>query len=78
MLILTEIIIYFFVLRFKHKKTCFTCLIKKIKKKINRIITLKKNKILNFVFINVYKSLSKSLIKNITFLNIIDNRSRKI
>ena len=75
---LYEVIIYSLVLRFKHKKTCFTYLIKKMKKKINHIITLKKNEILNLVFINVYKSLLKSLIKNITFLKIIDNRSRKI
>ena len=75
---LHEVIIYFFVLRFKYKKACFIYLIKKIKKKINRVITLKKNEILNFVFINACESLSKSLIKNITFLKIIDNRSRKI
>ena len=49
-----------------------------MKKKINRVITSKKNKILNLVFINAYELLSKSLIKNITFLKIIDNRSRKI
>ena len=42
------------------------------------MITLRKNKILNLVFINAYKSLLKSLIENITFLKIIDNRSRKI
>ena len=49
-----------------------------MKKKINRVIILRKNKILNLVFINPYKSLSKSFIENITFLKIIDNRSRKI
>ena len=49
-----------------------------MKKKINRVITLRKNKVLNLVFIDIYKSLSKSLIKNITFLKIIDNRLRKI
>ena len=49
-----------------------------MKKKNNRVITLKKNEILNFVFIDAYKSLSKSLIENITFLKIIDNRLRKI
>ena len=73
-----EVIIYFFVLRFKHKKTCFIYLIKKMKKKINRVITSKKNEILNFVFINAYELLSKSLIENIKFLKIIDNRLRKI
>ena len=35
-----EVIIYFLILRFKHKKTCLIYLIKKIKKKINRVITL--------------------------------------
>ena len=75
---LHEVIIYSLVLRLKHKKTCLICFIKKIKKKINRIITLKKNEILNLVFINTYKSLLKSLVENITFLKIIDNRSRKI
>ena len=75
---LHEVIIYFFVLRLKHKKACFIYFIKKIKKKINRVITLRKNEILNLVFINAYESLSKSLIENITFLKIIDNRSRKI
>ena len=49
-----------------------------MKKKINRVITSKKNKILNLIFINTYKPLSKSFIENITFLKIIDNRSRKI
>ena len=75
---LHEIIIHFLVLRFKHKKTYLIYLIKKMKKKINRVITLRKNEILNLIFINVYESLSKSLIKNIIFLKIIDNRSRKI
>ena len=75
---LYKVIIYFFILRFKHKKTCFTYFIKKIKKKINRVITLRKNEMLNLMFINICKSFSKSLIKNITFLKIIDNRSRKI
>ena len=75
---LHEVIIYFFVLRPKHKKACFTYFIKKMKKKINHIITSKKNEILNLIFINVYESLSKSLIENITFLKIIDNRLRKI
>ena len=73
-----EVIIYSFVLRLKHKKTCFIYLIKKMKKKINRVITLKKNKVLNLMFIDVCESISKSLIENITFLKIIDNRSRKI
>ena len=49
-----------------------------MKKKINRVITLKKNEILNLVFINAYDSLSKSLVENITFLKIVDNRLRKI
>ena len=75
---LHEIIICFLVLRFKYKKTYFMYFIKKIKNKINRVITLKKNKILNLIFINIYKSLSKSLIKYITFLKIIYNRLRKI
>ena len=75
---LYEIIIYSLVLRFKHKKTCFICFIKKMKKKINRVIILKKNKILNLIFINACESLLKSLIENITFLKIIDNHSRKI
>ena len=75
---LHEVIIHSPVLRLKHKKAYFIYLIKKMKKKINRIITSRKNEILNLIFINAYKSLSKSLIKNITFLKIIDNRSRKI
>ena len=75
---LHEVITHFSVLRLKHKKACFIYFIKKIKKKINHIITSKKNKILNLIFINAYKSLSKSLIENITFLKIIDNRLRKI
>ena len=49
-----------------------------MKKKINRVIISRKNEILNLVFINAYKSFSKSLIENITFLKIIDNRLRKI
>ena len=49
-----------------------------MKKKINRVITLRKNKILNLVFIDTCESLSKSLIENITFLKIIDNRLYKI
>ena len=49
-----------------------------MKKKINRVIILRKNEILNLVFIDIYNSFSKSLIENITFLKIIDNRSRKI
>ena len=73
-----EVIIYFFILRFKHKKTCLIYFIKKMKKKINRVINLRKNKILNLVFIDACKSLPKNLIENITFLKIIDNRSRKI
>ena len=73
-----EIITYSFILRFKYKKTCFIYFIKMMKKKINRVIILRKNKILNLVFIDAYKSLSKSFIENITFLKIIDNRSRKI
>ena len=72
-----EVIIYSFILRFKYKKTCFICFIEKIKK-INRVITLRKNEILNLVFINAYILFSKSFIENITFLKIIDNRSRKI
>ena len=75
---LYEVIIYFLVLRFKHKKTYFIYFIKKMKKKINRVIILRKNEILNLVFIDIYNSFSKSLIENITFLKIIDNRSRKI
>ena len=73
-----EVITYLSVLRLKHKKTCFICFIKKMKKKINRVIIIKKNKILNLIFINACDSLSKSLIENITFLKIIDNRLRKI
>ena len=75
---LHEVIIHSLVLRFKHKKAYFIYFIKKMKKKINRVITSKKNEILNLIFINAYKSLSKNLIENITFLKIIDNRSRKI
>ena len=37
---LYEIIIYSLILRLKHKKTCFIYFIKKMKKKINRVITL--------------------------------------
>ena len=56
---LHEVITYSFVLRLKHKKACFICLIKKIKKKINRVITSKKNEVLNLIFINACESLSK-------------------
>ena len=49
-----------------------------MKKKINRVIILRKNKILNLVFIDAYESFSKSFIENITFLKIIDNRLDKI
>ena len=49
-----------------------------MKKKINRVITSKKNEILNLIFINACESFSKSLIENITFLKIVDNRLRKI
>ena len=49
-----------------------------MKKKINRVITLRKNEVLDLVFIDIYESLPKSLIENITFLKIVDNRSRKI
>ena len=49
-----------------------------MKKKINYIIILRKNKILNLIFIDAYNLFSKSLIENITFLKIINNRSRKI
>ena len=68
---LYEIIIYFSILRFKYKKTCLIYFIKKMKKKINHMITLRKNEILNFVFINIYELLSKNLVENITFLKII-------
>ena len=49
-----------------------------MKKKINRVITLRKNEVLNLVFIDACESLSKSFVENITFLKIIDNRSRII
>ena len=75
---LHEVIIYSLILRLKHKKTCFICFIRKMKKKINRVITSKKNEILNLIFINACESFSKSLIENITFLKIVDNRLRKI
>ena len=75
---LYEVIIYLFVLRLKYKKTCFTYFIKKMKKKINRVITLRKNKVFNFIFIDAYNFFSKSLIENIISLKIIDNRLRKI
>ena len=50
----------------------------KKKKKINRVIILRINEILNLVFIDAYELFSKSFIKNITFLKIIDNSLRKI
>ena len=75
---LYEIITHFFILYFKNKKTCFTYFIKIMKKRINRVIISRKNKILNFIFINTCELFLKSFIKNITFLKIIDNRSRKI
>ena len=75
---LYEVITYSFIRRSKYKISYLTCAIKKIKKKINRVVTLRKKNILNLILIDTCKSLSKSLIKNTIFLEIVDNYSRKI
>ena len=62
----------------KYRLSYSTYTINKIKKKINRVITPRKNGVLNLILINTYESLPTSLADNTTFLKIIDNYSRKI
>ena len=61
----------------KHKDSYATCVTRKIKKKITRVVTPRKNRILDLISINACGPLPKSLINNITFLEIVDNHSRK-
>ena len=75
---LHEVITYSFIRRSKHRIPCSTYVIEKMKKKINRVVTSRKENILNLVLIDACESLSKSLVENITFLEIVDNYSRKI
>ena len=75
---LYEVITYSLIRRSKHKISCSTCAVEKMKKKINRVVTLRKKNILNLISIDACESLSKSLVKNIIFLEIVDNYSRKI
>lgn len=62
----------------KHRTPCPTCAIGKMKKRINRMVTPRKDEILDLVSIDACGPLPKSLVGNTTFLEIVDNRSRKI
>ena len=62
----------------KHKSLYATCTIRKTKKKINRVVALRKDNLLDLISINVYRPLLKSLVGNTTFLKIVDNHSRKV
>ena len=64
--------------RSKYKSLCATCVIGKTKKKINRMVALRKDNLLDLISINVYKLLLKSLVGNTTFLEIVDNYSQKV
>ena len=75
---LYKVIIYSSIRKSKHRLPYFTCVIDKIKKKINYIVTLRKDDVLDLVSINIYGSLLTSLANNTTFLEIVDNHSRKI
>ena len=75
---LHEVITYSPIRRPKHRTSCSTCAIEKMKKKINRVVTSRKKNILNLVSIDACGPLSKSLVENTTFLEIVDNHSRKI
>ena len=75
---LYEVTTYSPVRRPKHRIPCLTCAVEKMKKKINRIVTSRKENVLNLVSIDICGSLSKSLVGNTTFLEIVDNYSRKI
>ena len=59
----------------KYKLPYSIYVISKIKKKINYMITPRKNGVLNLISINTYKSLLTSLADNTTFLKIVDNHS---
>lgn len=62
----------------KHRKPCPTCAIGKMKKRINRIVTPRKDGVLDLVSIDACGPLPKSLVGNTTFLEIVDNHSRKV
>lgn len=53
-------------------------MIEKTKKKINCVIILRKNNLLDLILINIYELLLKSLVDNTIFLKIVDNYSRKV
>ena len=75
---LHEVITYSSVRRPKHRISYSMCAVEKMKKKINRVVTLRKKNILNLISIDACGSLSKSLVGNTIFLEIVDNHSRKI
>ena len=75
---LHEVITYSSVRRPKHRISYSTCAVEKMKKKINRVVTLRKENILNLISIDACEPLPKSLVENTTFLEIVDNHSRKI
>ena len=75
---LYEVIIYSSIRKLKHRLSCSIYVIDKIKKKINRVITSRKDGVLDLISINVCESLLISLADNTTFLKIVDNHSRKI
>ena len=62
----------------KHKSLCATCVIRKTKKKINRVIAPRKDNLLDLISINTCGLLPKSLVGNTTFLEIVNNYSRKV
>ena len=62
----------------KYKSLYATCTIGKTKKKINRIVALRKDNLLDLISINICGLLLKSLVGNTTFLEIVDNYSRKV
>ena len=73
---LHEVTTYRPIHRLKYKGPYTTCVIEKMKKKITRIVTSRKDEILDLIFINACGPLSKSLINNIIFLEIVNNYSR--
>ena len=55
--------------RLKHKIPCPTYAIGKMKKRINRVVTPRKDELLDLISIDVYGPLPKSLVGNIAFLD---------
>ena len=62
----------------KYKSLYTTCAIRKMKKKINRVVALRKDNLLDLISIDTCELLPKSLVGNTTFLEIVDNYSRKV